>query len=162
MPRPRVPTRLRAWFLRTFAGRRQEETSWTEALPEVTAKRETFALGELTVTAVSHGLRASGINQPSVVYEVSVRTDEPPRAWSSKYGLEVQEESPSRAAQIALGELHLIWSDANGWRSQTFAGMNEDEREAMEDNPDVQADIRAASWVGPALDRAGWRGEPPT
>jgi len=160
----RLPTRLRAWLLRTFAGRTAAESGWDEPAMPAVARSGTFRVGELTVTASSLGVRATGINRPSIVYEVRVTREGDARSWSSKYGLDPKDDSPEAAAEMALNELDQIWRDREGWAAQATEGMSEDEAEAMLDSPILGRDLRAADWIGPQLDelrpgresRGGW------
>jgi hypothetical protein len=146
-------TRVRAWLLRTFAGRGKDATAWQEepAAPLV-ARSESFQVGELRVTASSLGIRDTGINPASVVYQVIVSREGDTRTWTSKYGLTPEQESPAAAAEIALDELDQAWRDPEKWLAEATAGMSEDEVEAMHDSPMVQADLQAATWIGPVLD----------
>ena len=116
------------------------------------ARGGTFQVGELTVTASSLGVRATGINQPSIVYEVQITRIGDSRRWSSKYGLGLDQDSPELAANMALDELDQIWRDRDGWAAQATKGMSEEETEAMLDSPMLGRDLRGADWIGPGLD----------
>lgn len=150
-------TRLKAWFLRTFKGRSAGDTAWSDELPVSAGAPESLQVANLVLEVTPTGLKAAGINQPSVVYEVRVTRAGDSRAWSSRYGLAPREASARRAADHALDELDEIWRDRAAWLARVTAGMSDDEVEAMEDSPSVQQDGRAAEWIGPELDalRAG-------
>jgi hypothetical protein len=115
-----------------------------------------FALGDLRLDVTPRGLKAAGINAPSVVYAVRVSRASDPRAWSSSYGFPPRESSARHAADAALDELGEIAADREAWWRRVTDGMSEEEAEAMEDSPSVRLDLSAAEWVAPELD--AWRG----
>jgi len=148
MPGPTV--RARAWLLRTFRGRPRERAAWTES--PALAARASFRVGELDVAAASVGLRSAGMNEPAVVYEVEVALGQG-RRWTSRYGLAPDAASPEAAIEHALDELDQIWRDRERWEAELTAGMTPDEAEAMLASSMSEADLAAARWIGPELDR---------
>ena len=149
---PSLSTRTRAWLLRTFKGRSKEDAAWEDESTWVSSPPQTFLLGSLEIAATPIGVKASGANRPSAVYEVRVNIAGDSRSWSSRYGLPATDNSARLAAESALDELDQLWRDPEGWKRQALAGMSEDEVEAMEDNPTVRLDFKAAEWIGPCLD----------
>lgn len=145
-------TRLRARLLRTFRGRRAREADWDEELPVSAGPPQSLAIGVLRLRVTPSGLKAAGINPPSIVYEVTISRDDDPRTWSSRYGFAPREASARRAADAALDELDEVWRDHDRWLARVTYGMSEDEVEAMEDSPAVKLDRRAAQWIGPELE----------
>jgi hypothetical protein len=121
-------------------------------MPVSAGAPEAFEVGILRLQVTPTGLKAAGVNAPSVVYEVHISRADDPRAWSSRYGLSPREASARRAADAALDELDEAWRDHDRWLRRVTEGMSEDEIEAMEDSPAVKLDRRAAEWVGPELD----------
>lgn len=113
---------------------------------------EAFQVGILRLQVTPTGLKAAGVNAPSVVYEVHISRADDPRGWSSRYGFPPREASARRAADAALDELDEAWSNHDRWLGRVTEGMSEDEIEAMEESPAVRLDRRAAEWVGPELD----------
>ncbi|MGB2940079.1 MAG: hypothetical protein WBD38_07270 [Candidatus Dormiibacterota bacterium] len=153
MSRPSLPTRARAWFLRTFKGRSRSEAGWTdEPAGAVSAPPQTFVLGDLQIEATPKGIKAAGPNPASAVWEVRVTAAGDARTWASRYGLPARDNSAPAAADAALDELDQIWRDPDGWKAVALAGMSEDEVEAMEDSPMMRLDFKAAQWIGPFLD----------
>jgi hypothetical protein len=158
--RPRA-TRLRAWFLRTFAGRTAEQAGWDREPVVAAGPARRLTLGALTLDVVPVGLRAAGANPRSVVYKVTLTAEGSPplrigggqpRAWSSSYGFPPAEAGALHAAEAALDELWQAHSDFDAWVAQVTAGMSEAEAEAMLDSPAVRLDAGAAAWVGPLLE----------
>lgn len=149
---PSLSTRARAWLLRTFKGRSPEDAAWEEESTWVSSPPQTFLLGSLEIAATPMGVKASGANRPSAVYEVRVKITGDSRSWSSRYGLPATDNSARMAAESALDELDQLWRDPEGWKRQALAGMSEDEVEAIEDSPATRLDMRAAKWIGPELD----------
>jgi hypothetical protein len=146
-------TRARAWFLRTFKGRSQADAGWEDQPPgAVSSPPQSFTIGELRVGAIPKGIKAAGANPPSAIYEVRVSVEGDSHAWSSSYGLPARDNSAAAAVEVALDELDQIWRDPEGWKAAALSGMSEDEVEAMEDNPTVRLDFKAAEWIGPCLD----------
>lgn len=145
-------TRLRARLLRTFRGRPAGQTEWVDELPVSAGPPQSFAIGVLRLRVRPTGLKAAGINPPSIVYEVTITRDDDPRTWSSRYGFAPREASARRAADAALDELDEVCRDRVGWLARVTDGMSEDEVEAMEDSPAVKLDRRAAAWIGPELE----------
>jgi hypothetical protein len=149
---PSLTTRARAWLLRTFKGRSPKDAAWEEESTWVSSPPQTFLLGSLEIAATPMGVKASGANRPSAVYEVRVKITGDSRSWSSRYGLPATDNSARMAAESALDELDQLWHDPEGWKRQALAGMSEDEVEAIEDSPATRLDMRAAKWIGPELD----------
>lgn len=121
-------------------------------MPVSAGAPEAFEVGILRLQVTPTGLKAAGINPPTVVYEVRIGRSDDARAWSSRYGFPPREASARRAADAALDELDEAWRDHDRWLGRVTAGMSEDEVEAMEDSPAVKLDRRAAEWAGPELD----------
>ncbi len=149
---PSLRTRARARLLRTFKGRSKEDAAWEDESTWVSSPPQTFTLGSLEISATPKGVKSAGTNRPSAVYEVRVSIAGDSRSWSSRYGLPATDNSARHAAESAIDELDQLWRDPEGWKRQALAGMSEDEVEAMEDAPAMQADLKAARWIGPELD----------
>jgi hypothetical protein len=128
------------------------EVGWAEELPVSAGAQESFAVGVLRVEVTPTGLKAAGINRPSVVYQVRITREDDPRTWSSRYGFPPREAAARRAADAALDELDEVWRDHDRWLARVTDGMSEDEVEAIEDSPAVKLDRRAAEWIGPQLE----------
>src|SRR5258708_40073926 len=65
-------TRARAWALRTFRGRSQEDAAWEDESTWVSSPPETFEVGALVVDARPLGVKAAGANRPSALYQGSI------------------------------------------------------------------------------------------
>ena len=165
MRRP-AATRLRAWFLRTFRGRSSQDAAatWQDALVSA-GPVESYDVAGLSVEVIPQGIKASGVNQPSMVYRVTITERSGSRTWTSSYGFEPGGASARQAAEAALGELYLVYREPERWREEWTEGMSEDEAEAMLDGTVARADLKAAQWVGPRLaelrerrpsERPGW------
>jgi hypothetical protein len=139
--------------LRTFKGRSKADAAWEDESTWVSSPPEAFKLGSLEIGSTPMGVKTAGTNRPSAVYEVRVGVSGDARSWSSRYGLPAGDNSARLAAESALDELDQIWRDPEGWKRQALAGMSEDEVEAMEESPSMRADLQAAAWIGPQLDR---------
>lgn len=147
-----LQTRLRAWFLRTFRGRSSADAGWADQLPVSAGPPRAFSVGDLVLDVTPRGLKSAGINPPSIVYDVRVSRASGARSWSSSYGFPPREAAASLAADAALDELAEIAGNREQWWRRVTEGMTEDEIEAMEDNPSVRQDLRAAEWVAPELE----------
>ncbi|MFN2465030.1 MAG: hypothetical protein ABR598_02055 [Candidatus Dormibacteria bacterium] len=147
-----VGTRMRAWLLRTFRGRPHDAAAWADQAPVSAGPAEAFGVAGLYVAVTPVGLRSAGQNPVSIVYEVQISREGRSEQWSSRYGFPPAHASARRAADAALDELCEISQGPAAWMANVTAGMSEDEVEAMEDNPALQRDLRAADWVGPELE----------
>src|SRR5258708_36411745 len=156
---PSFSTRVRAWVLRTFKGRSQEDAAWEDESQWVSSPPQSYMVGALVVDATPLGVRAAGANRPSAVYQVSIRVEGRAATWSSRYGLPATDNSARQAAETALNELDHLCRDPEGWRSQVLEGMSEDGVESMEESPSMRRDLEAAKWVGPELDGVRQRRE---
>src|SRR5258708_18365839 len=109
-------TRARAWALRTFRGRSQEDAAWEDESTWVSSPPETFEVGALVVDARPLGVKAAGANPPSAVYQVSIHIEARSATSSSRYRLPATDNSAGQAPQAALHELDQVWRDPQGWR----------------------------------------------
>jgi len=146
-----LATRLRARLLRTFRGRSAADAGWAEEEPVSAGAPESFEVGRLVIDVTPRGLKAAGINRPSIVYVVRVGLPAEGRAWSSSYGFPPRQASARRAADAALDELDEVARDPRAWLRRVTDGMTEDEAEAMIESPGVEQDRTAAEWFGPEL-----------
>lgn len=123
-----------------------------------------FRAGALLVTVTCQGSRSTPGRGARVVHLVSVEAADAGPQWTARYGFEVGEHDPRRAAAAALDELERAAGDPDGWHREWTEGMSERETEALLGGPDLRATGPAASWAGPLLatarDGAGWRLEP--
>ena len=143
--------RLRARLLRTFRGRSAADAGWTDEEPVSAGAPESFELGRLVIDVTPRGLKAAGINHPSIVYVVSVGLPSEGRAWSSSYGFPPRQASARRAAEAALDELDEVARDPEAWVERVTDGMTEEEAEAMIDSPGMENDRHAAEWCAAEL-----------
>lgn len=125
-----------------------------DEVPTSAGAPESFQLGDLVIDVTPRGLKAAGINRPSIVYVVRVALASNARTWTSSYGFPPREASARRAADAALDELDEAANNPDAWWRRVTEGMTPDEVEAMEDSPAVEQDRSAAAWVGPLLEAA--------
>lgn len=135
------------------------------AAPEVPAAAPVrFRAGGLLVTVTCQGSRSARGRRAQVVHLVSVEAADGGPGWTARYGFEVGDHDPRRAAAAALDELERAAGDANAWRQEWTEGMSEREAEALLGGPDLRGTAPAAAWAGPLLaaarDGAEWRLEP--
>ena len=123
-----------------------------DEVPVSAGAPESFQVGDLVIDVTPRGLKAAGINQPSIMYVVRVALPSGGRTWTSSYGFPPREATARRAAEAALDELDEAAREPATWWRRVTEGMTPEEVEAMEDSPGVEQDRAAAAWVAPSLE----------